>query len=76
MIIEKDMSPQEIVFSIGLFNRYCSSLRCREAATELVMLLDPLCLLARRLCAARGYKKRNVTTGDSFLYWFVQSLLQ
>ena len=44
MIIEKDMSPKEIVFSIGLFNRYCSSLRCREAATELVMLLAPLCL--------------------------------
>ena len=40
----KEMSPQELVFSIGFLNRYCSSLYCREAAEELVMLLAPLCL--------------------------------
>jgi len=40
----QEMSPQEMFFSIGFLNRYCSSLRCREAAAELVMLLAPLCL--------------------------------
>ena len=62
--------------AVDLLNRYCNGRRCREAAAELIMLLAPLCLRARRLCAARGYKKRNVITRDSFFYWFVQSLLQ
>ena len=40
----QEMSSQEVVFSIGFLNRYCSGFRCREAATDLVMLLAPLCL--------------------------------
>ena len=40
----QEMSSQEVVFSIGFLNRYCNGSRCREAATDLVMLLAPLCL--------------------------------
>ena len=38
------MSAQEMVLSICLLNRYCSSRRCRGAAAELVTSLAPLFL--------------------------------
>ena len=52
--------------AVDLLNRYCNGRRCREAAAELIMLLAFLCLRARRLCVACGYKKRTVTTRDIF----------
>ena len=55
MIIKKRNVTTRDNFFIALFNRYCSIFRCREAATELVMILVPLCLRARRLCLRKAF---------------------
>ena len=43
-LIAEGVTAAQMVESIDLLNRYCRSLRCRQAAAELVTSLAPLCL--------------------------------
>ena len=81
---KKEMSPQEIFFFISLFNRYCSSLCCRETATELVMILvlfvcaKDYCVYEKHLYCLRYSLRKTIvfmTSIYKYLRYF-ESILQ